>query len=238
MKKSLFLALAVIFAVLLLDQSVKFWVKTHMFVGEQIHLFGSERLNIHFTENPGMAFGLEFGGNYGKLFLSLFRIFAVFGLGWYIWYLLKKGTSKLMLWCIALIFAGALGNIIDSCFYGLMFSDSNPMMQNVAQFMPAKGGYAGFLHGKVVDMFYFPLLRGHFPKWFPFWGGEDFEFFRPVFNIADASISVGVMMLIIFQKRLFGKRKEDAVEEIIQRAEEEKNNPAPDVNPDTISPTA
>lgn len=206
MKKQLFRALAIVFLILLVDQLIKIYIKTHMRLGEEYHVAGNWFI-IHFTENPGMAFGLELGGNWGKIILSVFRLLAVTAIGWYGVTLIKRGASRLMLVCISLIFAGALGNILDSCFYGLMFNESD--MFSVAQFMPKDGGYAGFLHGKVVDMFYFPIIQGHFPGWFPFWGGEEFEFFRPVFNMADASISVGVILLIIFQKRLFGKKKEE-----------------------------
>ncbi|HEU4719613.1 MAG TPA: lipoprotein signal peptidase, partial [Bacteroidia bacterium] len=161
---------------------------------------------LHFVENPGMAFGLQLGdGAGGKLLLSLFRLVAVGGIGYYLWKKTKENVRPLLIVCVALIFAGALGNILDSVFYGKFFGASDPWDQNIAQFMPASGGYAGFLHGQVVDMFYFPVLRGHFPQWFPLWGGEDYLFFRPVFNIADASISVGVFLLIVFQARLFSK---------------------------------
>lgn len=153
-----------------------------------------------------MAYGMEFGGNFGKLFLSVFRIAAVGVIGWYLWTLTKQKEDKLYITCIALIFAGAVGNIIDSAFYGIAFSDSN---FEVSRFMPEEGGYATFLHGKVVDMFYFPILKGHFPSWFPIWGSEDFIFFRPVFNFADASISVGVAMIILFQKRFFSKKADE-----------------------------
>ena len=160
---------------------------------------------IHFTENKGMAYGMEFGGEFGKLFLSIFRIVAVGGIGYYLWTLAKKKEDSRYIVCISLIFAGAIGNIIDSAFYGMLFSDSN---YEVARFMPEEGGYATFLHGSVVDMFYFPMIEGHFPSWVPIWATEEFEFFRPVFNFADFSISVGVAMIILYQKRFFGKKKE------------------------------
>ena len=173
-----------------------------MSLGEQYHLFGNWGL-IHFTENNGMAFGMEFAGNYGKLFLSIFRILAVAAIGWYLYNLTKKKeTSFGLILSVSLIFAGAIGNIVDSAFYGLLFNDST---FQVAQFMPDGGGYGSFLHGKVVDMFYFPIITGHFPQWVPFWGTEEFIFFRPVFNLSDASITVGVIALIIFQKRYFKK---------------------------------
>ena len=194
--------LLIIFLVLLIDQLIKIYVKTHFFLGEEIHVSGNWFI-IHFTENNGMAYGMEFGGQFGKLFLSIFRIVAVGGIGYYLWTLTKKNEDKLYIICIALIFAGALGNIIDSAFYGVLFSDSN---YDLARYMPPEGGYAPFLQGKVVDMLYFPVIQGHFPSWFPFWGSEDFIFFRPVFNFADASISIGVALIILFQKRLFGKK--------------------------------
>ncbi len=158
-----------------------------------------------------MAFGWQFEGGIGKLFLSLFRILAVAGIGWYLWDLIKKKAHRGLIAAIAFVFAGALGNIIDSCFYGLIFSESNDWSQDVAQFMPPGGGYAGFLHGKVVDMFYFPLFEGHFPSWMPVWGGESFTFFSPVFNVADSSITIGVFMIILFQKRFFAKKKEEEI---------------------------
>lgn len=156
---------------------------------------------IHFTENPGMAFGMEFGGDYGKLALSLFRIVAVTGIAWYIVSMSKKGAHKGFLAAMALIFSGAVGNIIDSVFYGVIFSDS---FAHVATIFPEEG-YGKPLHGKVVDMLYFPLVEGNFPEWLPIWGGEHFLFFRPVFNVADTAISVGVGMIIVFQKKFIKK---------------------------------
>lgn len=194
--------LLIIFLVLFIDQFIKIYIKTHFFLGEEIRVAGNWFI-LHFTENNGMAYGIEFGGEFGKLFLSVFRIIAVGGIGWYMWSLTKKQEDKFFVICIALIFAGALGNIIDSAFYGVIFGESG---YEVAQFMPSEGGYAGFLHGRVVDMFYFPLIEGHFPEGFPIWGGEEFIFFRPVFNFADASISIGVLLIILNQKRFFGKK--------------------------------
>jgi signal peptidase II len=199
----------VVFLVLILDQASKFIVKTNMTLGQGIPVLG-EWFIIYFIENKGMAFGLEFAGEYGKLILSLFRIVAVIFIGWYISKLIKQGARKGLIVCISLIMAGALGNIIDGSFYGIIFSESG--FGRVAQFLPEGGGYAGFLHGKVVDMLYFPIIKGNFPQWFPFWSGQEFIFFRPVFNIADSSITIGVFMLIIFQKRFFEfeKKKADA----------------------------
>lgn len=220
-------ALSIVFLVLLIDQLIKIYIKTHFFLGEEVNIAGNWFI-IHFTENNGMAYGLEFGGQFGKLFLSTFRIVAVGGIGYYLWTLTSKKEDKLYIVCIALIFAGALGNIIDSAFYGMIFSDSN---YDIAKFMPAEGGYATLLHGKVVDMFYFPVIEGHFPSWFPVWGGEDFIFFRPVFNFADFSISVGVAMIVLYQKRFFGKNKQDISTESIDENKIENPPTTEQTNP-------
>ncbi|MBK7389929.1 MAG: lipoprotein signal peptidase [Bacteroidetes bacterium] len=194
--------LLIIFLVLLIDQTLKFWIKTNMYLGQEFHMAGDWFI-IHFTENNGMAFGLEFAGEYGKLALSLFRIFAIGGIGWYLNHLVKNKAHVVLVSSIAFIFAGAMGNIIDSTFYGVIFSSSEFQL---ASLFPAEGGYSSLLHGKVVDMFYFPILKGNFPDWVPFWGGEYFIFFRPVFNIADASISVGVILILLFQGVIFKEK--------------------------------
>lgn len=204
-------ALALILGVLFLDQFIKIYIKTHMYLGESYRISG-EWFYLHFVENPGMAFGLQLGGDYGKLLLSVFRLAAVAGIGIYLWKLFSKNVRPLLWICVGLIFAGALGNILDSVFYGKFFNTSDAWDQNIAEFMPEAGGYAGWLHGQVVDMFYFPVIEGHWPEWMPDWSflpeaGEEILFFRPVFNIADASISVGVFLLIVFQRRLFGKQE-------------------------------
>lgn len=197
-------ALIVIFLVLLADQALKVHVKTHFFLGEYVPLFGenSSKGYLQFVENPGMAFGLEFGGEAGKLTLTLFRIVAVIVIGWILRQMIQRGRDGWAVVSLSLIFAGALGNIIDSAIYGLIFSASDPVTRNVAVLFPENGGYAAFLHGAVVDMFYFPLWQGRFPDWLPIWGGEPFEFFRPVFNIADAAISVGVALMIFVQRQV------------------------------------
>lgn len=200
MKKSLL----IVFLVLLIDQILKVWVKTHMYLGEEFSVLGNWFI-IHFTENPGMAFGMEFGGGYGKLFLSVFRIFAVLGIAWYLHKLIKEKAPNLVIVSLSLILAGAIGNIIDSVFYGVLFSDS---LNQLASFMPQEGGYTSLLHGRVVDMLYFPLIEGHFPSWSPIWANEQFMFFRPVFNIADTAISFGVGILLVFQRSFFSNEKE------------------------------
>ena len=194
-------AVIIIFLVLLADQALKFYVKTTMFLGEHHSVIGSWFL-INFTENEGMAFGMRLGGSFGKLFLSLFRILAVILIGWWLHRIIRRNGSTTLIVCMSLIIAGAIGNIIDSMFYGLIFNDPTGCGQ-VATLFPQGGGYAGFLHGKVVDMLYFPVIETHFPSWFPLYGGEEFVFFRPIFNIADSSITIGVLMLILFQKKLF-----------------------------------
>lgn len=184
--------LIVIFLVLLADQALKTWIKTHMYLGQEFNIIGKWFI-IHFTENNGMAFGMEFGGEFGKLALSLFRIAAVAGIGYGLHYLIKHKYHRGLILNVALIFAGALGNIIDSVFYGKIY------------------GYETWFHGRVVDMLYFPIAEGHFPAWIPIWGGDEFVFFRPVFNLADAAISVGVVLILIFQKNYF---KEDVKDEV------------------------
>lgn len=192
-------SILIVFFVLLIDQILKIWIKTHMTLGEEFSVLGNWFM-IHFVENNGMAFGFEFGGEYGKIFLSLFRVVAVFGIGWYITKLVKKDLPMGFIACVALIFAGAVGNIIDSAFYGLIFNDS---YGQVSSLFPEGGGYASFLHGRVVDMFYFPLVSGVYPDWVPLLGGSDFQFFRPVFNVADSSISIGIFSIIIFYRKQF-----------------------------------
>lgn len=190
------LPLIVIFVVLLIDQVSKIWIKTHMEISEEIPVFGNWFI-IHFTENNGMAFGVELPWEFGKLALSLFRIFAVGVIGWYLFSLPKKGATKGLMISGALVFAGAIGNIIDSAFYGLIFNESH---YQIASFMPEGGGYSSFLHGRVVDMLYFPLWEGYLPDWL---GGDYFIFFRPVFNIADSAISIGVASILIFHRNFF-----------------------------------
>jgi signal peptidase II len=210
--------LLIILLVLIADQALKFWIKTNMYLGQEFQIIGDWFI-IHFTENNGMAFGMEFAGEYGKMFLSIFRLVALTGIGWYLVHLNKTKAHPLFITSMALIFAGALGNIIDSMFYGMIFSSSEFQM---AQLFPPGGGYSSFLHGKVVDMFYFPIIKGMMPDWVPFWGGEYFIFFRPVFNIADASISVGVGIILFFQSVMF-KKPEEQPQEIVSESSSENS---------------
>jgi len=191
-------AVILILLVLLADQALKAWVKLTFFYDEAIPLFGDWAF-LHFIENRGMAFGMEFGGDSGKLALTLLRIIAVIGIGWWLRQIARSGASTLQVMSVALVFAGALGNIIDSTFYGVIFSASTPF--KLAELLPADGGYSSLFHGAVVDMFHFPIWRGTLPEWVPYMGGRYFEFFQPVFNIADAAITVGIACFILAHRR-------------------------------------
>jgi signal peptidase II len=192
----------IILAIIFIDQALKIWVKTTMSYQQQIPLLG-DWFRLFFIENEGMAWGWKFGGEWGKLLLTLFRMVAVvFGV-FYIRSIIRKKYHRGFIICVAMIFAGALGNLIDSMFYGLIFEDSTKVA--VAKIFPAKG-YEGFLHGRVVDMLYLPIIEDKvLPSWIPIWGGERFTFFSPIFNIADASISVGVIVILILQRKFFRK---------------------------------
>jgi len=182
--------------VLIIDQLLKVWIKTGLMLGQEIQIF--DWFILHFTENKGMAFGMEFGGTIGKYMLSIFRIVAIVAIGIYWYKLAKTDIKKGIIYSISLILAGAIGNMIDSAFYGMIFSDSYGQIATVFQ-----GGYSSFLQGNVVDMFYFPLVNGHFPDWLPVVGGNHFIFFRPVFNIADASIFTGTTIILLFYRKTF-----------------------------------
>jgi signal peptidase II len=203
------LALLIIL-VLVADQALKVYIKTHYYIGEEHKVLGNW-FRLHFVENEGMAWGWKFGGGFGKIILTLFRLVAVILGTFYLRTIIRKNYHKGFIICAGLIYAGALGNLIDSMFYGLIFNSSDPFMQNVAVLFPSEGGYARFLHGRVVDMLYFPLISTRLPEWVPFKGGEEFEFFQPVFNLADASISVGVIAILIWQQRFFPHKDKNKV---------------------------
>lgn len=195
--------------ILIFDQILKIFVKTNMSYGQSVHVLGDWFL-IRFIENPGMAFGIDIPGRFGKIILTLFRIVAVIAIIWYMRKLLRENARTGLIVCLSLILAGAMGNIIDSAFYGFLFDKGTIYNEQIRQWITYSGtakmdfsGYAGFLRGCVVDMLYFPIIETTIPDWFPFMKGEHFVFFRPIFNIADSSISVGVALILIFQKRLF-----------------------------------
>jgi signal peptidase II len=192
-------AYLLIFIILLVDQVAKIYIKTNFVLGEEVNVFNW--FKILFIENEGMAWGTEIPGIYGKLFLTLFRLIAVTAIGYWLWDSVHKKSSNYLIVAIALILAGAFGNIIDSVFYGIVFDDSHNHLATLFSNKP----YGKVLHGKVVDMLYFPIFEGHFPSWFPVCGGKDFKFFNAIFNIADMAISTGVGILIVFNKKAFHK---------------------------------
>jgi len=200
LKKAIF----IIILVLLIDQISKIYVKTHFYLGESVFIFGWHKAQILFTQNNGMAWGTEFGGRWGKLALSLFRLLAVSGIFYWLYTSVKEQKHRILIIAISLIFAGALGNILDSIFYGLIFDD--PQHGKVATLFG--DAYETIFHGKVVDMFYFPLWHGYYPDWVPKLGGRPFTFFNAIFNVADSAITIGVALLILFNKTVFPKDEE------------------------------
>lgn len=229
MIKTYKIPLITILSVLFVDQFIKIYIKLNFPLGEVTKF--ADWCIIHFTENPGMAFGFEFGGEIGKLTLSIFRILACVAGIFYIRYLIKTNENAGFIFSVSLILAGAMGNILDSAFYGLIFDKGTTFNPEFNEYLPYDGiaqfsgkGYAKSMFGCVVDMFYFPIVDGHFPSWIPIWGGEDFQFFRPIFNFADAAISGGVIIIIIFQKKFSSKPAIHNEEEVVI-SEEESPNP-------------
>ena len=198
MKKSII----IIILILLIDQISKIYIKTNFLYGEEVVVF--DWFRIHFIENNGMAWGAEFGGKAGKLFLTIFRLFAITGIGYWLYKSIKNEANKILVVAISLIFAGAMGNIIDSVFYGIIFD--TPYREVATMF--AEEPYGKLFFGKVVDMLYFPIWTGDLPEWLPFWGGKSFTFFNAIFNVADSAISLGVGLLIVFNKKAFPKVEE------------------------------
>lgn len=208
-------AAAVIILIIFIDQALKIWVKSNHTYGKIMHMGGQEWAQLYFIENEGMAWGMELGGEWGKLILTLFRLAAVIFGTWYLGRIVKQHYTKGFILCACLIYAGALGNLIDSIFYGMIFSSSD--YNTIATLFPAQG-YAGMFHGKVVDMLYFPMIKSTYPAWVPFLGGKNFIFFSPIFNIADASISIGVITLLVFQKRFIRRTDQPDTHTTIETA--------------------
>lgn len=222
MNPKLRLPLILVAIIIIIDQALKIWIKTSLELNDVIPIFGDWGFLLY-TENPGMAFGYKFGGETGKVILTLFRIAAVIGISWYLVDLARKNSPRGLLISFGLILAGAIGNIIDSSLYGLIFDSGTTFNAELGRWQEYAGvsklnfeGYAPAFKGCVVDMFYFPLIEGHFPSWFPVWGGESFTFFRPVFNVADSAITVGVASILIFHRKFFKQTSKKESEENIE----------------------
>ncbi|MFZ1371104.1 MAG: lipoprotein signal peptidase [Ferruginibacter sp.] len=205
----------IILLIIIADQALKIWIKTNFHLNESHRVIGSG-FQLYFVENPGMAYGWKFGGEWGKMALTIFRMIAVIFGTWYLRKIIMEKQHRGFIFCASLVYAGALGNLIDSSIYGLIFDKGMTVSPVINDYVGYNGlatfstkGYASFLHGNVVDMLYFPVIKGQFPSWLPLWGGDHFEFFRPIFNIADASITTGVISILVFQKRFFKQQKDN-----------------------------
>lgn len=206
-RKRTIAVVVLVLVILILDQALKIWIKTNLYYGEEFRILGLRWARIHFVENNGMAFGIDLGGDLGKLLLGVFRLIAIGFLMYIIAWLIKKHPKFSLILCFGSILAGAIGNIIDSTFYGMIFSESSYHSEGVATMFPPEGGYSSFMFGKVVDMFYFPLISTTWPEWVPYFGGKSFEFFRPVFNVADTAISTGVISILLFHREIFRQKE-------------------------------
>jgi len=218
MKKK-YWVIIVMLLVLIIDQVSKIYIKTNFSYGGGFNILGLDWARIYFVENEGMAYGLQLGGDYGKLLLSVFRIIMVVVLLFLLVKLVKANEKLSLLISFSLIIAGAMGNIIDSAFYGMIFSETPQFHGGIAQLFPQEGGYASFLHGKVVDMLYFPMIDTHLPDWLPKWGGDRFIFFQPIFNIADSAITVGVVSLLLFNRSFFTRKEDKGINETTTKKE-------------------
>ena len=218
MKKK-YWVIIVMLLVLIIDQVSKIYIKTNFSYGGSFNILGLDWVRIYFVENEGMAYGLQLGGDYGKLLLSVFRIIMVVVLLFLLVKLVKANEKLSLLISFSLIIAGAMGNIIDSAFYGMIFSETPQFHGGIAQLFPQEGGYASFLHGKVVDMLYFPMIDTHLPDWLPKWGGDRFIFFQPIFNIADSAITVGVVSLLLFNRSFFTRKEDKGINETTTKKE-------------------
>ena len=205
----------IILLIIIANQALKIWIKTNFHLNESHQVIGSG-FQLYFVENPGMAYGWKFGGEWGKMALTIFRMIAVIFGTWYLRKIIMEKQHRGFIFCASLVYAGALGNLIDSSIYGLIFDKGMTVSPVINDYVGYNGlatfsskGYASFLHGNVVDMLYFPVIKGQFPSWLPLWGGDHFEFFRPIFNIADASITTGVISILVFQKRFFKQQKDN-----------------------------
>jgi len=196
-----------ILLLLFIDQAIKVYIKTNFYYGEEHKVFGLDWFRLHFLENPGMAWGWKLGkGNIAKLALTLLRFAAIIWGIFYIRKIVRQKRHRGFITAVAFLYAGALGNLIDSLFYGLIFEKSDPELLNIARAFPPQGGYAGLMYGNVVDMWYFPIINTTLPNWLPVWGGKPFDFFSPVFNTADVWVSSGMIAILIFQKKFFPKK--------------------------------